>query len=341
MARRRAAGVAVDLDPATLAGALGDGVVDQHLVVAVGEGGVRRVAGRPAGDDVGVDRPEEGAERVGEALDVAARQRGRRAPGRRPSGPGCGAGSRSPGRDGRATGGRAVSESQAAAPSAPSISYWSEFFRPALIWETATRAAGAVREAEQDRRRRPRSRSARGDRVGATARSRRSRPGPVGSCADRDEGRQVGHHRDDRLAGQERHQVEPVRADVADRAERAALVRLEPPVPVGVEEQPVLEVAAGHEADVAQPAGGDQLADVLVERVEADVEVDRVDEAGSRRPAPRGRPIRRRSSPAASRRRRACRRPGSASACGTWRWFGEVTWTTSTSGSSSSSSSEA
>ena len=31
-----------------------------------------------------------------------------------------------------------VSESQAAEPVEPSISHWSEFFRPALIWETAT-----------------------------------------------------------------------------------------------------------------------------------------------------------------------------------------------------------
>ena len=71
-----------------------------------------------------------------------------------------------------------------------------------------------------------------------------------------------------------------MRADVADRAERAAAVRLEPPVPVAVEQQPVLEVAAGHEADVAELAAGDDVVGVLVERVVADVEVGRVDDAG-------------------------------------------------------------
>ena len=81
-----------------------------------------------------------------------------------------------------------------------------------------------------------------------------------------------------------------MRADVADRPQRAAALGLEPPVPVGVEQQPVLEVAAGDEPDVAEPAVGDELADVLVERVEADVEVDRVDEA-----APRGQPRRARA----------------------------------------------
>ena len=86
---------------------------------------------------------------------------------------------------------------------------------------------------------------------------------------------------DDVLSGDERHEVQPVRADVADRPQRAALVGLEPPVPVAVEEQPVLEVAAGDEPHVAERPGRDGLAGVLVERVEADVEVDRVDEAAA------------------------------------------------------------
>ena len=88
----------------------------------------------------------------------------------------------------------------------------------------------------------------------------------------------------DALAGDERHQVEPVRADVADGAQRAAALGLEPPVPVALEEQPVLEVAAGDEADVAELAAGDDLVRVLVERVVADVEVDRVDETRPRAP---------------------------------------------------------
>ena len=34
-----------------------------------------------------------------------------------------------------------------------------------------------------------------------------------------------------------------MRADVPDRPQRAAAIGLEPPVPVGLEEQPILEVA--------------------------------------------------------------------------------------------------
>ena len=69
-----------------------------------------------------------------------------------------------------------------------------------------------------------------------------------------------------------------MRSDVTDRAEGAALAGLQPPVPVGVVEEPVLEIVAGDEPDLAQVAGGDPLTDVLVERVEPDVEVDGVDQ---------------------------------------------------------------
>ena len=57
-----------------VAGALGDRVADQHLIVAVGERGVRRPFGGVTGDDVGVDGPEQRPERVGEPLDVPTRQ---------------------------------------------------------------------------------------------------------------------------------------------------------------------------------------------------------------------------------------------------------------------------
>ena len=43
--------------------------------------------------------------------------------------------------------------------------------------------------------------------------------------------------------------------------------------------QPVLEVSARDKADIAKRPLADQLVDVLVERVEADVEVDRADPA--------------------------------------------------------------
>ena len=77
--------------------------------------------------------------------------------------------------------------------------------------------------------------------------------GPVGSRRVLDEGRELGHHGGDPLAGDIGHQVEPVRADVADGPESAAAFRLEAPVPVGLEQQPVLEVAAGDEPDVPSP----------------------------------------------------------------------------------------
>ena len=67
-----------------------------------------------------------------------------------------------------------------------------------------------------------------------------------------------------------------MRANVADRAQRPAAIRLQPPVPVGLEQQPILVVAASDEPDVSKLSRRDELVGVLVERVEADVEVDGV-----------------------------------------------------------------
>ena len=123
-----------------------------------------------------------------------------------------------------------------------------------------------------------------GHRLGFARLRRTSRRGG-GLVAGPHERRQVGHHRGDRVAGHERSEVEPVRPDVADRPERAALVRLEPPVPVALVEEPVLEVVAGHEPTSPRPPPATHLAGVLVQRIVADIEVDRVDEAGGgRRP---------------------------------------------------------
>ena len=133
-----------------------------------------------------------------------------------------------------------------------------------------------------------------------------------------------------------------MRADVADRPERAAGSGSRRQFQSRVEQQPVLEVVAGHEPDVAERRRRrSTLARVLVERVEADVEVDRVDEAacrGLRRRGSRGLRGRHRQRLLADDvlAGREDRR-----ACGTCRWFGEVTWTTSTAGSSRISSSEA
>ena len=114
------------------------------------------------------------------------------------------------------------------------------------------RAAGPVLVAKQDRR----------GVLGRDLALHGLRAALRGECLDRsrrlapssDECRQVGHHRDDPLAGQEGREVHPVRADVGHGAQLAAQLGLEPPVPVRVEQQPVLEVVAGDEPDVAEPA---------------------------------------------------------------------------------------
>ena len=165
------------------------------------------------------------------------------------------------------------------APSDPSISHWSEFFRPGLIWEMLDGAAGAVVEPKQDRRGVLRPDLAL-DRLADGLRERLDRAGRL--AARLDERRQVGHDADDPLTGDEGHQVEPVRADVADRPQRAAALRLEAPVPVALEEQPVLEIAAGHQPDIADIASRHDLVGMLVQRVEADVEVHRVHHAAGR-----------------------------------------------------------
>ena len=140
-------------------------------------------------------------------------------------------------------------------PRDPSISYWREFLRPALIWLMLTE---------------PRAPSSKRSRIVAASSVAMTRAtvsvatsvenvstGPAGSRRVRTNVAEVGHDLDDPLAGHERHQVEPVRADVADRAQGPAPVRLEPPVPVALEEQPVLEVAPGDEPDAADVARGD------------------------------------------------------------------------------------
>ncbi len=69
-----------------------------------------------------------------------------------------------------------------------------------------------------------------------------------------------------------------MRADVGDGAQLAALVRLESPVPVGRQQQPVLQIAAVHVPDLAELTALDARARLLHERVEADVEVGAVHE---------------------------------------------------------------
>ena len=223
--RRRRARVADDVDPAPSAGALGDGVVDEHLVVAVGERRVGR-AGRPAGRRRHRRRPPgNGRANVSPKPSTwpTGQRRGRPA-GRAHERRVPDAGSRWAARDGRSTAGRAAPSPRRPTRADPSISYWSEFFRPALIWRCSPRRGRRSRSAAGSSRR-PRSRSSRVDGLGGElGREGLDRAGRL--AARLDERRQLGHHRDDPLAGDERHQVEPVRADVADRPERAAALGL-------------------------------------------------------------------------------------------------------------------
>ena len=69
-----------------------------------------------------------------------------------------------------------------------------------------------------------------------------------------------------------------MRADVGDGAQRAALLGVEPPVPVGRLQQPVLDVDAVDAVDRAEVAAADPRAGLPAERVEADVVVRAVDE---------------------------------------------------------------
>jgi hypothetical protein len=96
---------------------------------------------------------------------------------------------------------------------------------------------------------------------------------------------QVGEDGGDALAGDEAGQIEPVGADVGDGAEHAALAGVEPPVPVGRLQQPVLDVDAVDAVDGTEVPAPDARASLSAERVEADVVVRAVDE-----PAVRGEP---------------------------------------------------
>src|SRR4029077_18551025 len=67
-------GGATDLHPAPGPSALCDRVADEHLLMSVRESGVGRPFSPTAGSNVGVYRPEEGCEGVGEPLDVTGGQ---------------------------------------------------------------------------------------------------------------------------------------------------------------------------------------------------------------------------------------------------------------------------
>ena len=94
-------------------------------------------------------------------------------------------------------------------------------------------------------------------------------------------------------------------------------------------EQPVLQVAAVEQAQVAERAGADPRARLAHGRVVAVDERHRRDPAGALGGARRARRRRRRRARAASRRRRACRPRARRGRSGRCRWLGVQTWTTS------------
>ena len=92
-------------------------------------------------------------------------------------------------------------------------------------------------------------------------------------------GCEVRHHFDDPLTADETDEIQPVRTDVTDDAQRSADFRVETPVPVGVLGQPVLQVGAGDEAHRTGDSGIHPRGRLLAERIEAGDEADGVDEA--------------------------------------------------------------
>ena len=98
--------------------------------------------------------------------------------------------------------------------------------------------------------------------------------------ADGHEGMQVGEHLGDAETGHEANEIQPVRADVGDGAQPPGRCGVDPPVPVGVEQEPVLEVATADETRRAEVAAGHHGPSLVEHGVEAHVEADRVDDAG-------------------------------------------------------------
>ena len=178
------------------------------------------------------------------------------------------------------------------------------------------RAARAVLEAQQHVRevlaRRSRARRARRPR----RRPENVSTGPVGTRRTRWTVARSANTLATRFPVTKRGEVEPVRADVGDRAELAALLRVEAPVPVGVLEQPVLDVAAVDVEDTAELAAEDALA-----RRDGTGRRSGCCSSCSGRGRSRPRAARAQRSPAtsaraASRRRRACPPPARPSPAG-------------------------
>jgi hypothetical protein len=96
--------------------------------------------------------------------------------------------------------------------------------------------------------------------------------------AHRMDGEEIGEDLGDAASRDPAGQIEPVRADVGNGAQRAAQFGIEPPVPVGRLVQPVLDVGAVAVSDRADVAAPNALTRLVEERIEADVVVRAVHE---------------------------------------------------------------
>ena len=161
----------------------------------------------------------------------------------------------------------------------PQISRIRSFLWPAQTWPTEKAALRAVVEPQQHRREILDLDVDEIDLlVAAAGLERFARAARL--LALRDDGGDVAEHFGDPQAADVLREIAPVRADVAERGRRAALVGLEPPRVVGVLEQPVLQVLADEEMRLADVAARDREPRLLDQRVAAVVERDRVDDAG-------------------------------------------------------------
>ncbi len=151
------------------------------------------------------------------------------------------------------------------------MSYCSAFFAPVADLAGGQYASRAVRIAQQDRRCIVGADVARFGRAfgGGEGFHRTQRLLPF-----RHKRRQFRQNRTGALAADKAGQVQPMGADVANRAQGAALIRLQPPVPVGRFGQLILMIPPGNQPDIAQFAIRRQAVGLLVQGVEAGVVAD-------------------------------------------------------------------
>lgn len=95
-----------------------------------------------------------------------------------------------------------------------------------------------------------------------------------GAITQRVNGFKVGANGFDFEAGDGVGEIEPMRADVGNRAEFAAFFGEDAPIVIVTEEKPVLDVAPDNGENIAEVAAFDELAGFKAEGIKADVVVD-------------------------------------------------------------------